>query len=445
MNPPWGLSWRSSTTFIVGVIAIALFTDLFLYGLIVPVLPFVLKDRLGLPDGDLQKTTSILLGIYAGSTVITSPLAGIISDKTPNRQLPFFLGLFALTASQALYFSRSLAGLAAARIFQGMSAAIVWTVGFSLVYDTVGSKDLGKTMGSIFSFISTGELAAPLLGGVIYDKVGYYGTLVVAFALLGLDFILRGLLIEKKTARKYERRTFADDRDFGEAEGPTEETSLLPSDDKTPQTLITRVFPLAEVMKNPRLLAAFWLAFVGASIVTAFDATIPTVAKDYFGFSSLQAGILFAPLTVPYLLVGPVAGWWVDRKGPKQPAVIGYTLTACSLAALYFVRPGGKPQIILYSILLALNGTFSAFSGSSSFVQASTIVEDFSQRHPKFFGPKGAHGALYGCYNVAYSSGMLAGPLIAGGLRDAIGYANMNLVLSAVSIVTAVIAYFYIG
>ena len=36
---PAGLSWRSNTFFIVSTVAVGLFTDLFLYGLIVPILP----------------------------------------------------------------------------------------------------------------------------------------------------------------------------------------------------------------------------------------------------------------------------------------------------------------------------------------------------------------------------------------------------------------------
>ena len=36
-----------------------------------------------------------------------------------------------------------------ARVLQGVSAAVVWTVGLALVLDTVGPENLGKTIGSV--------------------------------------------------------------------------------------------------------------------------------------------------------------------------------------------------------------------------------------------------------------------------------------------------------
>ena len=36
-----------------------------------------------------------------------------------------------------------------ARVLQGISAAVVWTVGLALVMDTVGPDNLGKTIGSV--------------------------------------------------------------------------------------------------------------------------------------------------------------------------------------------------------------------------------------------------------------------------------------------------------
>ena len=49
---PWALNWRSNTLFIVATVAVGLFTDLFLYGLVVPLLPFVLRSRLEVPDAE---------------------------------------------------------------------------------------------------------------------------------------------------------------------------------------------------------------------------------------------------------------------------------------------------------------------------------------------------------------------------------------------------------
>ena len=149
-SKPIGLNWRSSTLFIVSTVGIGLFTDLFLYGLVVPILPFILQDRVDLRPDQIQSHVSGLLAAYAGASVLFSPLAGIIADKLPTRQLPFLVGLTALLlATLLLFLGQNVAVLTVARVLQGISAAVVWTIGLALVLDTVGPGNLGKTVGSV--------------------------------------------------------------------------------------------------------------------------------------------------------------------------------------------------------------------------------------------------------------------------------------------------------
>ena len=55
---PIGIKWRSNTTFIIATVAVGLFTDLFLYGLVVPVLPYMLQDRANIPKEKVQSYVS---------------------------------------------------------------------------------------------------------------------------------------------------------------------------------------------------------------------------------------------------------------------------------------------------------------------------------------------------------------------------------------------------
>ena len=151
-TPPIGLQWRSNTFFIIATVAIGLFTDLFLYGLIVPVLPFMLQKRVNLPQDQVQSYVSGLLAAYAGASVIFSIPAGWIADRTNARQTPFLCGLVALLgATVLLALGKSIAVLVVARILQGTSGAVVWTVGLAMVLDTVGPENLGKVIGSVLS------------------------------------------------------------------------------------------------------------------------------------------------------------------------------------------------------------------------------------------------------------------------------------------------------
>lgn len=68
----------------------------------------------------------------------------------------------------------SITVLVIGRLLQGISAAVVWVVGLALLVDTVGKDEIGQSMGIISVATSAGVFLAPLLGGIVYDKGGYY-------------------------------------------------------------------------------------------------------------------------------------------------------------------------------------------------------------------------------------------------------------------------------
>ena len=147
---PYALKWRSNTLFIVATVGVGLFSDLFLYALVVPILPSILKDKVGVPDKEIQSDVSGLLAAYAAASVVTSPFAGVLADRMSSRQAPFLLGLLALLLATVLLFvGTTLPVLTLARVLQGVSSAFVWTVGLALCLETVGPENLGKTIGSV--------------------------------------------------------------------------------------------------------------------------------------------------------------------------------------------------------------------------------------------------------------------------------------------------------
>lgn len=132
-------------------VGIGAFTDMFLYGLIVPVLPFMLQERIHVPDSQIQSTISYLLAIYAAASCLASPIAGVLADRlSSSRQFPFLLGLVLLLLSTILLaVGNSIPILALARFLQGASGGTVWTIGLALLIETVGQQNLGVTIGTV--------------------------------------------------------------------------------------------------------------------------------------------------------------------------------------------------------------------------------------------------------------------------------------------------------
>jgi len=316
----------------------------------------------------------------------------------------------------------------------------------------------------IFSFISIGELLAPVIGGILYKKTGFIGVFGIGAGILVLDFAMRLLVIERKVAARYDE-TLGDRtskprcdgirQDNEDAEDPGEGSTLLPKtqheDFRLPkvQNKAIRALPIVYCLSNPRLLVALFLGFVQASILGAFDATVPTEAEDLFNFSSLNAGLLFIALDVPYLVLGPIAGWAVDKFGTKLAAVVGFaylvpTLILLRLPSEHIVEDR-KQNIILYCAVLALNGVGMAIIGSPSVVEASDVVQKYHKANPDFFGKNGPYAQLYSFNSLVFSAGLTIGPLLSGTLRNAIGYGNMNAVIAAMSGITAVLSFVFIG
>ncbi|KAL9610382.1 MAG: hypothetical protein Q9167_004922 [Letrouitia subvulpina] len=203
--------------------------------------------------------------------------------------------------------------------------------------------------------------------------------------------------------------------------------------------------PILYCFLNPRLLIAQLLAVIQAALLAAFDATVPTEAQELYGFNSLNAGLLFIALVLPYLLVGPVAGWAVDRYGTKPVSVVGFGYLVPVLVLLRWVRPGGTTQIAIYCVFLTLCGVGLGGIGSLSIVESSHVVRLYERANPGLFGANGPYAQLYGIHSMGFSFGLTVGPLISGGLKDRIGYGNMNIVVAACCAMTAFLSYAYIG
>jgi len=457
--PPKGLTWRSNTYFIVLTVGTGAFTDLFLYGLIVPILPFMLKDRVGLPDSQIQSTVSNLLAIYAAASVAASPIAGILADKySKTRQLPFVLGLLMLVcATILLAVGQSVAVLALARFLQGASGGVVWTIGLAIIIETVGQENLGKTMGTVFSFISVASLFSPICGGALYAKTGYQGVFGAGIGLVVVDFILRMLMVEKKVAAKYDSHSSRGHEE--EASDDTEQTPLIPDTLtahkryklKQPTNRITRALPILLLFRDPGLVTAIWVAFMQAFLLGSFDATVPLVASEQFGFDSLKAGLLFLPLGGADFLLGPVFGYCVDRYGTRLLSILGFSVLVPTLALLRLSVDSSLTEplnnirhIVLYAGLLAANGVGLAIINSPSIVEAGNIVEKYRQANEEIF-IEAPYAQLYGINSMVFSAGLSLGPLLAGYLRERIGYGNMNAVLAGICGLTAVFVGTYMG
>lgn len=170
--------------------------------------------------------------------------------------------------------------------------------------DTVPEARVGQAMAYASSAMSIGLILGPVLGGVIYARCGYYAAFGLAFAFIGLDLILRVILVEKKIAVRYATPTFRTDDENPESlklqplrpesSGPVISETQVEVRPPSPalNTQQSWIPPIIRILKYPRLLVALFLSFVQALILSAFDATLPLYLNALFGYTALQAGTI---------------------------------------------------------------------------------------------------------------------------------------------------------
>ncbi|KAF9890526.1 hypothetical protein FE257_005931 [Aspergillus nanangensis] len=414
--------WRSSTAFVTFVVCVAVFTDIFMYGLVVPMLPFALSSRIGLSDSVIQLWVSIVLASYGASILLGSLLFGWLGDRTKNKKTPFLLGLVMMGCATLLFaLSRSLTLLLVARVFQGLSTAIVFTIGFSLLVDAVGNEHIGRALGFTSMSLSLGLFGGPIIGGFIYDRAGYLVVFVPAFVLIVLEIILRLLLRSP-------------------SETPSSVGSLDPTDPSENSPLLLRL-PQKHKTSSPALLALlrsvrFLVAMTGMCMLnlfmTAFEAVLPVYMRELFDYSSSQIAIIFLSNTLPMVL-SPVSGTLVDRIGSFWPAVAGFALATPSMMLLGIIQHDTVLCSILMRVFLFAFGSGVSMAMPAMMTEISMAAEAVEHQRPGIFGLKGAYSTAYGLSNAAFAGGTLAGPLFAGYVRECAGWTAMSIALGLLS------------
>lgn len=430
-------AFRGSTFFIVLTVSLAVFTDIFLYGIIVPVVPYAFPQRMGVPEEDVQKWISVSLGLYSAGLVVASPICGYFADKMPSRRITLWGGLVVLIGSTILLcLSTNIAMFIVGRLILGASGGVVWTVGLALISDVAPPDQVVMLMGYPGAGMSLGLVFGPLLGGIVYEKAGYYAVYGICFGVLGLDVLLRILLKEP----------------------PKRQSSTPPPEPDTESRIESGAEPEAEapaataetmamflLLKSPRVLNALLVSLVYGWIFGAFDAVLTVHVKQLFGFNSLQACLMYLCIGIPQLL-GPLIGMVCDRYGTRLVVTGGFLLMGPFLLLLRLSDHNSTQQIVQFAALLSVAGIGFACVGVTLLGELTNAVVAEEAKSPGKFGHGRGFGQIYGLFNVGFALGTLIGPFQAGGTLESEGWGMTSLSLAIVSFIAAFPAlYFFDG
>ncbi|KAL3480961.1 major facilitator superfamily domain-containing protein [Aspergillus californicus] len=194
----WGYIWRSSSAFVTLCITTAVFGESFLYGFIVPILPFILEDRNHVDPADIQRVTYEVFAVYGAVAVLSGIAIGYAADQVSSRRTPLILGLeIAFVGTTALATATKLPAVYMGRALQAVGSTATFIVGYATLRDCIEGANIGKTLGLANSFQSAGSLSGPAIAGIFFELAGYWASWGAVLLVILLNIVMRLVMVEK--------------------------------------------------------------------------------------------------------------------------------------------------------------------------------------------------------------------------------------------------------
>ncbi|KAB8072432.1 major facilitator superfamily domain-containing protein [Aspergillus leporis] len=460
---PWGYRWRSSRTFIISTIIIALFSETFLYAFVVPIMSYMLEVRLRQDPSKTQRLTTAVLTVHGFVSLVSAPIIAHFADKTPGRKTPLLISLAGCLAGTLLVASTiSIEALFIGRVLQAVAGSAAWIVGFATLTDNVGMENMGKVMGWAFAFVTAGMISGPFVGGALLELVGYWPTWSVPSVILFLDILARRLMIEKRDLPPNDpTSTSPSPADAAVAAAPedSERSALLPSSSLKQYSEPNATNTETQELKSPstfyrtmlsdvRVIASVANSLIFSILIAAFDATLPLHLRNVFHWNTLSVGMSFLAIQVPTICLSPGIGWLRDRVGIRYSNSLGWVLIAPLLWLLGVPGQSSFPwasaetngQAIFITALIGIGIVMTLVRGAGT-IQLVAVIKDMESKNPKVFGEHGGSSRVFSMVEVAFSLGCMLGPLLSGSLSEAIGYYYMNVTLAAICLLVALSSF----
>ena len=321
--------------------------------------------------------TTSMIGLAVGQVFF-----GPLSDRY-GRRLPLLVAMWLFIASTLLcLFSRSIEQFVAFRLLQGIAGAGGIVISRSVATDKYAGRELAKMLAVIGAINGVAPVAAPIVGGLLTDLIGWQGIFWVLFGL--------GILLLAGCLR------------FRES---------LPREQRSAERWSDTFRSFGTVLRDRRYVCyVLQMAFV----LFANIAWSPFIVQQHYGFSAFAFSLCFG---VNALAIGVAAALSVKFHRPES-----CTLTGCCgmtiVSVLQCVALMSGCNFWLYEVLMLL----LLFNMGMTFTSSTALAME-SQRENS-----GTASALLGA--VCFAAGGIVSPLV-----------GMGNILSSTGIVFVVCAF----
>ncbi len=298
-------------------ILITLTLDAMGIGLILPVMPDLIRDVNGGGLGDAAVWGGILAAAFAVMQFLFGPMLGSLSDRYGRRPV-LLLSLFVMTVD---YLIMAVAGsiwlLLLLRVIGGITAATQATAA-AFIADISPPEKKAQNFGLIGAAFGVGFVLGPMIGGLLAE-LGHRAPFYAAAALAAANLIF-GYFVLPETVTDRIRRPFT----------------------------LARANPFGAfkaIGRLPGVARLLLLFFIYEFAFIVYPATWAYFTQERFDWAPSMVGLSLASFGVSMALVqGLLIRWIIPRFGPRRTILYGF---AFNFAAFMVLASVGNGWVVL--------------------------------------------------------------------------------------------------
>ena len=378
----------------MAVLMLSVFTVSIGYGIVLPLLPYLIERLLGAVGDAAQvsRSTGLLTGLYTLSLFLFAPAWGWLSDRYGRRTI-LLIGLIGFSATLlAFAFIENLAAVYAERFLSGLFAAAVTPVALAAIGDLAATDEARARRLTFVSLAGiSGFLIGPMMGVFVARGAGKVLPVVSAGNSLALPLAGTAILALAVAAGVMLTVSGAI-AGVGAARRP-------PPAKASTRWLIPRLF---------------CLVFIASAAVGVFEVGLALRGKQELGLTPYQIALMFTECSVVMLVVQAIVfSPWVKPETTRWFIAPAFVVLAVGLFLV--------PRASDFAMMLAVIGMVAASAG----ILSPILTYWISSKAGK------AQGAELGMQTAAASLGVTVGSAAGGLLFNVAWLPNASFVLIA--------------